>query len=98
MSISKDVNGKESSKRLWATRLLTLGFLLAIFFVVMWAIAFLFYGKEITIPTSLVQIWGGLMGAGTSVILGTVFERPKPIIQQEPQIPKPDDSITENVC
>ncbi len=77
MSTSKDINGKESSKRLWAKRLLTLGILLAIFFILMWAIAFLFFEKEIIFPTFLRDIWLGIMGAGTSVIIGTVFEKTK---------------------
>ena len=77
MSVKKDINGKESAKRMWATRLLTLGFFMAIFFVLIWAIALLFFKKEITIPISLIQMWGGIMASGTGVILGTVFEKPK---------------------
>ena len=77
MSVKKDINGKESAKRMWATRLLTLGYLMAIFFVLMWAVAFLFFEKEITFPTFLRDIWLGLMAAGTGVILGTVFETKK---------------------
>ncbi len=78
MGIRHDVNGKESAKRMWATRLLMLGFVLAIFFVLMWTIAYLFFEKEIIFPTFLRDIWLGVMGAGTSVIFGTAFEKPKP--------------------
>ena len=74
MSVKQDINGKQSAKRLWATRLLTLGYLMAIFFVVMWGVAFLFFDKEIIFPTFLRDVWLGLMAAGTGVILGTVFE------------------------
>ena len=83
MSINKDINGKESSKRLWATRLLTLGFLLAIFFVLVWTIALFFFDKEITIRSALVQIWSVLMAAGTGTILGTAFETPKPECKED---------------
>ena len=91
MSVHKDINGKESSKRLWARRLLTLGYLLAIFFVLMWTIAFFFFEKEIVFPTFLRDIWLGLMASGTGVIFGTVFEKPKKeSIEQPPIIPEVD--------
>lgn len=77
MSLKQDINGKESAKRMWATRLLTLGYIMAIFFVLMWSVAFFFFKKEITFPTFLRDIWLGIMGSGTSVIIGTVFEKSK---------------------
>ena len=77
MSVKHDINNKESAKRMWATRLLTLGYLMAIFFVLMWAVMELFFEKKIVFPTFLRDIWLGIMGAGTSVIIGTVFETKK---------------------
>ena len=75
MSLSQDINGKESSKRYWAKRFFTLGFWLVIAMFLFWGIAYIFVEKEFQIPSELIDIWKWMMGFGSAVILGTVFER-----------------------
>ena len=76
MSRLNDINGKTSSKRYWANRCLTLGYFMAIFFVIIWGYGFLFIDKEFILPSSLIELWKWLMGFGSAIILGTVFEKP----------------------
>lgn len=83
MGVTKDVNGKESSKRYWAKKFFTLGFWLAIGMFAMWGIGYFFIDKEFTIPEALVEIWTWMMGFAAAVILGTVFERPDPRIKKD---------------
>ena len=76
MSTIHDINGKESSKRLWAKRFFTLGFWLVIAMFVIWAIVSVFFDKDFQIPSQLIEVWKWLMGFASAVILGTVFEKP----------------------
>ena len=77
MSSSQDVNGKESSKRLWAKRFFTLGFWIAIATFVIWAVTHFFTEKELIIPKELMEMWIWMMGFASAIILGTVLEKPK---------------------
>lgn len=74
MSVSKDINGKESSKRLWAKRFLSLGFVIAILFFLIWIIAFF---KEVDMPEFPLDIWLGIMSFGSGLGISTVFETKK---------------------
>jgi len=77
MSIHKDINGKESSKRYWAKRFFTLGFWLAIFTYLVWGYSHVFLDKDLIIPDTLFQMWQWMMGFASAIIIGTVFEKPK---------------------
>jgi hypothetical protein len=76
--IDTDVNGKISSKRYWAKRFFTLGYWSAIGLFVTWVIMTIIGKEMITVPEELVEIWKWMMGFASAVILGTVFEKPKP--------------------
>lgn len=72
MEINKDINGKESSKRVWAGRYLGLGLLMAsIYFLA--GIGLSVLGKEMlfTFPA---EIWYGLLGLGGGLLGVTIFE------------------------
>ena len=75
MSVTQDINGKESSKRYWAKRFFTLGFYLAIFLFLFWAVAFVAFDKDFKVPDELIEILKWLMGFASAVILGTLFEQ-----------------------
>lgn len=75
MSRHVDINGKISSKRYWGGMFLGLAFYMAIFFTLVWGIAVLL-NKEIEFPDFLKFLWGGVVGAGTTKIVSTVFEKP----------------------
>ena len=77
MSVTKDVNGKESSKRYWAKRFFTLGFWLYLFFIVAWIVTTFFFKEEFNIPEAIVDMWTWMMGFASAVVLGTIFEKPK---------------------
>ncbi len=77
MSRLEDINGKESSKRMWASRFLSLGFFMVIFFMIIWGVLVVFTDKKIALPDKLMEMWIWLMGFGTSILLGTIFEKPK---------------------
>ena len=77
MSVRQDINGKDSSKRMWANRFLSLGFFMVIFFVAVWGVLIIFTDKVIDFPDKLMEMWIYLMGFGTSILLGTLFEKPK---------------------
>lgn len=77
MSLNKDINGKESSKRYWAKRFFELGFWLAILTYAMWGLSHLFLDKDLIIPDILFQMWQWMMGFASAIIIGTAFEKPK---------------------
>lgn len=75
--LSKDVNGKDSSKRYWAKVFFTLGFWVFIFFIILWIITKFFLNIEFKIPEEFIDMWTWMMGFASAVVLGTVFEKPK---------------------
>ena len=76
MSVTQDVNGKESSKRFWAKRFFLIGqwFFIVTFFV--WSLTIVF-GFDFELPQPLIDMWIWMMGFASAVILGTIFEKPK---------------------
>lgn len=67
-----DVNGKESSKRVWASRYLTVGLAMS----VAWFLAHLVFSilkKEISF-TFPYEMWYGILGFGAVLLGVTIFE------------------------
>jgi len=77
MSLTQDVNGKESSKRYWAKRFFILGFWIAVGTFVMWVITHFFTDKDLVIPGELMEMWTWMMGFASAIIIGTVLEKSK---------------------
>lgn len=75
--ITKDINGKESSKRLWANRFFIIGVIAFIISFAFWFISLIKPSIVFSMPGEIVEMWAWLMGFGSAVILGTVFEKPK---------------------
>jgi len=74
MSVTQDINGKESFKRKWAQKFFILGYWIAIFFTVVWGIVSLFMEKELTFPQALLEMWIWMMGFASVITLGTTLE------------------------
>jgi uncharacterized membrane protein len=67
-----DTNGKESSKRYWANRVMTLSLIMvALHYVLTTLFAILKVGITIPFPT---EIWYGLIGSGFALLGITIFE------------------------
>ena len=80
MSEYVDVNGKISSKRKQGRRFLTVTLIFCITYFFLLIIAWLINKPLFAFPTQLVAVTGGI---GTTLLGVTVFETPKPNIEEE---------------
>lgn len=72
MDALKDINGKDSIKRLWANRYLWLGFAMPIIYILSTVISN-FFGKQILFVFPY-EIWYGVLGFGAAALGLTIFE------------------------
>lgn len=78
MSEHLDINGKVSTKRAWARRLLWTALAMVWIYSLLWAYSIF---KEIVapdMPTALLQMWFGLAGGGLTAIGLTLGETKHP--------------------
>lgn len=69
----QDVNGKESSKRRWASRYLTVGLVMAgLWFALLIVVQFTKVELKISFPW---EIWYGVVGFGAAILGVTIFEK-----------------------
>ena len=71
MSVTEDINGKESAKRKWAGRYLGIGLLTACLYFLMWGAAFILDKELLEFPY---QLWFGIVGFGAAILGVTIFE------------------------
>ena len=69
----KDVNGKESSKRLWASRYLLAALIMGVGHFLAGVLAGIF-GWNYTAPFPH-EIWYGMVGGGFAILGVTIFEK-----------------------
>ena len=73
MSLKNDINGKESSKRYWASKFLAVGLVMAgAYFAVQLGFAIL--NKAFTMEFPF-EMWYGLIAGGWAAIGMTLFEK-----------------------
>jgi hypothetical protein len=75
MEMLKDINGKDSSKRIWANRILGVSLLMAVvWFIVI--VGGVILGKTISIPFPY-EMWFPLLGSGLASLGLTLWEQKK---------------------
>lgn len=77
MSIHEDINGKVSSKRAWARKLLWTALSIVWIYTLLWGYTTL---RELTppdMPDALIQMWFGLAGGGLTALGLTLGETKK---------------------
>ena len=73
METLKDVNGKESSKRLWAGRYLWVALFMALGHFIAGVLSGIFgWDYSVTFPH---EIWYGMVGGGFGILGFTIFEK-----------------------
>jgi hypothetical protein len=73
MDKNKDINGKESSKRVWANRILWTTVITLIGYILL-SILFSMIGIPLAFEFPF-EAWGGLLTSGTAMQTSTLFEK-----------------------